>query len=498
MSWLPSCLRGPKKDVDEEFKVKVVKVVEPEAEIVYPAVTLVFGLLPEIWERILTDLPPKDFLCAINTYPEWRKLVSAPKKAAILFPMVFPLLIKYFPVNTFLNCRRISKETNKCLEEILETSLFPPDELDFAFDIPRKLSYEEATRHRKVIYICFKARMEFTNSSSTSRFRQHYLVNLNQTKPLADSFMWRTISVDLDENVEDVLSRIGQHVRNLHMFQCKPKDLTSIRNMTCVLSLCTNIKSLKIRSSTRYTHREYNYNNQNFTVQFPKLPFFEELDVMGFHNEDTEQFMRFAFFPILEQYGSQLKTLKFSGQILELDFVTVRMLQELAPNLKCILIDSLSPIGVEKLSQVENWEPTDLHIQLVNICTENEEGGLKPIQLFENTIRELHVSLQYFAGNLVFDGVYSELKILLIKTRDGIDLADMDFWEFLPSTCPRLEQLQLQTKMVRRDKVESTQERHKNKAMQTFRRLPSLTKVAVWYDRDQKVFRRPAKSQLAQ
>ncbi|CAL8148628.1 unnamed protein product [Orchesella dallaii] len=66
-----------------------------------PARRGISRILPEIWERIFSDLSPTDFLSVINSWKEWNQLMHM-KKTNFLFPLILPFVLEYLPLNSIL------------------------------------------------------------------------------------------------------------------------------------------------------------------------------------------------------------------------------------------------------------------------------------------------------------------------------------------------------------------------------------------------------------
>ncbi|CAL8116288.1 unnamed protein product [Orchesella dallaii] len=271
--------------------------------------------------------------------------------------------------NDILTCREASRGAKKMVNNLLQ--VFTEEQESFQF------GYEECDRRRRFNYklqqinYSYKyATSFFTHGSQRRRTAQEFLVRMGRSLGRDyNPFLTRSIIISLNAEgdeytaIEKLLTRFGHHVWSLTAHvdsDDEDEDDDNILNRPLIptkkfarlLNLVPNLKSLTLSS----------YRVEPIEALSPEeLPELKDLANLNFVRWANDVAVPFVF---LRRYGRQL--IEFwdacNDSLLQLDQLTVEVLNELLPNLKKLRLRRTFGSALPKLMHV-NWRLEELKVQ---------------------------------------------------------------------------------------------------------------------------------------
>ncbi|CAL8102446.1 unnamed protein product [Orchesella dallaii] len=443
-------------------------------------------LPPEIWGQIFRFLSPRDLVSVADSCPEWSELLASEKKHALL-KLVLPLL--NVSPSDILTCREVSRGGKKMVDNLLQ--VFAEKRESFQFD------HEESYRRRHFI----------SKMQEIDRCSYNYLLKFGIEPPgewsrrLLDRvggslgtninpFLTRSIIIPLDVEgnegpaIEKMLTLFGHHVWNLTACVKVDDDngdpngnhrVTPTKKFARLLRLVPNLKSLAISSGNWEPIETLSPD------ELPELKHLVSLNFNGWLNDSLEP-VPYAF---LLRYGRQLIELwdTCNNSLLQLEELTVEVLNELLPNLKKLRLRRTFGSALPKLMKV-NWRLEELTLACFYGWTTKQIFDI--ISNFSQTLVQLQLKDDLHLLNLLKHVCYGgtdghpcktlpKLQVLLLDYAfDDVNKQDW-FWNWVPMMFGHIKEIHFD-----KEYFTAPQNIEVNASKQIFLKLRKLDRILYW------------------
>ncbi|CAL8097606.1 unnamed protein product [Orchesella dallaii] len=448
-------------------------------------------LPPEIWGMIFQYITSKeDFLSVINTCVEWNELL-AKNKPKSLFAAVLPSVIPHLDQKAILQCRLVSKSTKLSVDTTFKSLSMVADSRPFSAHYPDSLNQ----RHFRQIVRKLNGFYNFT-STYVQDFLQRVCAdhpNFNSdfnpflTGHIAYSCLFGVRHQMNQLNTIELLRRLGHHLSSVRIQVNEHSFNENQPNLLTHLSLLPNLKRLEIvtGSSSQTMHVPEEDTLPSPSYNFPELPNLIHISIAISLSNQT--MIRFAL-AMLHKYGPQLTSFHCHRRLLDVQYLTVNVLNNVLSNVENFRLTGISCMWTnarKKLSNV-SWGLEKLHLQTdyaaftaKHPCVITHKNGLAVVNNFHQSLKELlleTIQLEVPPGTVGNkDKVPEEYKVMSKLKIINIIVCNIDgslIKNFLQNKCQYVEQLHVE--------VNSVDDEAEQKGRWALEHLKNLEKVVFW------------------
>ncbi|ODM90066.1 hypothetical protein Ocin01_16614 [Orchesella cincta] len=370
----------------------------------------VFSILPELWDQILNNLSPTDFLAIINSSLQWRNMFKT-KTTDLLLPLVLNVLLKHWAVSkkSVLNWRQVNRKAKLFIEGRLEES---PQQFYKNRDHDQDMDLSMWSSKRQVrnqplgeIIEKIKNRYDFKYPSEMEQFTSRLA-----TTGLSNPFLTKSLSVfildqryrsdkhlDLDPILMNMMSKFGHGISTMTF------DLAGV-NISYFFSLLGHISNLKVlkMNGPFILFPEYE-DEMLMDREWANLKHLEILDIEKFRENMRPQNSRTGGLctALLGRCCTQLKILICSNDFFGIEGNVNLLNSTSLPNLRCLRVSKADASVFTVLSEIKGLHLAEM--QFVN-CWDRDVhtigSVIRAVDNFSQTLTHLQLFFKLDKGDV--------------------------------------------------------------------------------------------------
>ncbi|CAL8136484.1 unnamed protein product [Orchesella dallaii] len=458
----------------------------------------------EMWEEILKDLSPIDFLAVINTCPQWRESLESNKTAA-LFPLILPILGEQIKMicchvkNTFLTWRAVNRGARRAVNKLAcaESSSFKKYYERVTAESTNAVNrYSLTCQQNELIK---RGKTEILFEERIADFLQHFTAESTPSPSLREfehPFFSGAVTLCIENKGLNqpylnsrrtlICTRFGHQISALTFCHFQPFSHDNFNHFMELLHHVPNLKVIRLDGTSKTgTHHK----RAQILERLPNLKHLELLDFGDYGGSPGPEDYQLGGI-LLDKYGPNLKALICEEMFLRAGNVFPSRLSHLS-NLRCFRLEGWFSIShLELLTQLELPFLEDLQIfekekYFYKSDIGDQKQGMAFIRMlnrFANTLTHL----QLLAGIPPYEGVpieedEEEANVVLHKlTRLSSRVFNVTspwFRDVFLKKCPNLKKIVLERpgNDIERDLLEN------GVLLGFFEKLPNLEEVEAYW-----------------